>query len=223
MFRAMRFVLLALLVAACRTSDGHTQSTPPLSDSARAEELLRRADLARIQGDSGAKVWMVEVSDFQCPFCKQWHDETYPIIQREYVKTGRLRMAYINLPLQQHAHAQEAAEAAMCAGAQDRFWAMHDSLFVTQNYWAPLSLAEVTAFFDSLAVSVGVNHDTWRDCVRGNVITRIIGGDRGRAIQAGVRSTPTFFVGTERIEGAAPIAVFRAAIERASKPAPTTP
>jgi protein-disulfide isomerase len=226
----MRFVLLALLCAACRSSDGRANSAPAradsaalLSDSARAEAMLVRADLGRIQGDSAAKVWMVEISDFQCPFCKKWHEETYPVLQREFIQTGRVRMAYINLPLQQHEHAQQAAEAAMCAGAQSRFWQMHDALFNSQERWAPMPLPTVSRFFDSLAVSVGVKRDEWLECARGPHIARIIGGDRGRSVQAGVRSTPTFLVGNLRIEGAQPIEVFRAAIEQVSATEPPKP
>ncbi|HEY3134160.1 MAG TPA: thioredoxin domain-containing protein, partial [Gemmatimonadaceae bacterium] len=66
---------------------------------------ITRADLARIQGSSSAPVWVIEVSDFQCPFCKQWHDQTYPLLRDQYVKTGKVRLAYVNFPLAIHAHA----------------------------------------------------------------------------------------------------------------------
>ena len=64
-----------------------------------------RADLARIQGSPTAPVWVIEVSDFQCPFCKEWHDQTYQKLRDEFVKTGKVRLAYINFPLAQHRNA----------------------------------------------------------------------------------------------------------------------
>lgn len=210
--------LLALLAIACRSSDGHSQSTPaastpPVTDSARAVRMMQHADLARIMGDSTA-LWVLVVSDFQCPFCKRWHDETFPALVRDYVQTGRIRLAYVNLPLQQHAHAQEAAEAAMCAGAQDRFWEMQDALFATQDRWAPLPQA--TPVFDSLARAVGLDSAQWRFCRHSDAVGQYVDGDRNHVIQIGVRSTPTFLIGnTTRIEGAQPIDVFRRAIDDA--------
>ena len=97
------------------------------------------ADRARIRGAETAKVWLVEVSDFQCPFCKQWHDETFAKIDQEYVKTGKVRIAYLNFPLSRiHKNAQAAAEAAMCAGEQGKFWELHESLNKTHPKWSDL-------------------------------------------------------------------------------------
>jgi len=232
MFLPMKQLLLwAMVVVGCRPSDGGARSTPDggasaasqASDSARVNALLERADKARIQGDSAAPVWLVEISDFECPFCKRWHDETYPAIQKEYIQTGRVRLAYVNFPLGQHVHALPAAEAAMCAAAQDRFWQMHDALFETQPRWTSMGGGDASALFDSLAVAAGVNAGEWRECVRSGVMRRLISADHDRGQSAGVRSTPTFFVGDEPIQGAESIAIFRAAIQRALAKTARTP
>ena len=221
-----RLLLLAVLVVGCRSSDGKATSSPtkggtssaafatsPGSDSLRQNAMLERADRARIQGDTAARVWIVEISDFECPFCRQFHEETYPVLVREFVKTGQVRLAYVNFPLGQHPHALPAAEAAMCAAAQDKFWPMHDAIFSTQQKW--VSTTDAMPTYDSLAVSVGVNAAEWRECVRSQVMRRLISADRARGLSAGVGSTPTFFVGDEPIKGAAPIEAFRSAIARA--------
>ena len=216
-----RLLLLAALCGGCRPAESASENSPPPeeqgrptpTDSARADALLERADRARIQGAATAPVWLVEVSDFECPFCKQWHDETYPAIRREFIVPGHVRMAYVNFPLQRHVHALPTAEAAMCAGAQDKFWPMHDALFATQAHWTPL--ADGSAMFDSLARVIGVDVPAWRDCLRSKVMQRLIGADRARGETAGATSTPFFFVGDEVIRGAAPIEVFRASISRA--------
>jgi protein-disulfide isomerase len=160
-------------------------------------------------------VWIVELSDFQCPYCKQWHDETYPALIREYVVPGRVRLAFVNFPLPQHVHAFHAANAAMCAAAQDRFWQVHDTLFKTQSRWTSMTDTAAAKLFDSLAVASGVNGPDWRACMRSGIMERIVNADRARGTSAGVRSTPTFFVGDEPIQGAAPIDVFRSSIARA--------
>ena len=223
MFPSMKGLLVGLtgLVLACSASAA-AQSTPatkqsararPAEDTAAVNALLERADAGRIQGSRTAPVWIVEISDFQCPFCRKWHDEVYPVIQREFIAPGHVRMAYVNLPLAQHEHAVPAALTALCAAAQDKFWPVHDKLFQTQERWAAMST--VNAFFDSLAIAGGVDAATWRSCMRSGVMQRVINGDKTRASATGVRSTPTFFVGDQMIEGVAPIADFRAAIQRA--------
>jgi protein-disulfide isomerase len=228
MFPHMKRALVAacLIAFGCRPSDGQSTpaNTPPAAqaggDSARQNEMLERADAGRIQGSPNAPIWIVEISDFQCPYCKQWHEETYPIIQREFIVPGHVRLAYVNLPLTSiHPHAAPAAEAAMCAAVQNKFWEVHDALFATQDRWKDLS--DATTLFDSLTLATGVNEGQWRDCMRSKVMQRLLNGDRQRAGMAGVVSTPVFFVGDEMIRGAAPIAAFRAAIQRArAKAAP---
>ena len=172
-----------------------------------------KADLARIQGSPTAPVWVIEVSDFQCPFCKQWHQQTYQKLRDEFVRTGKVRLAYVNFPLGQHAHAQPAAEAAMCAGVQGKFWEMHDALFNSQEKWQALPTS--TAFFDSLAGKTGIDLAHWRQCVQSGKMKAWIQADRDRAQAAGASSTPTFIIGNRMLIGATPIETMRSAIDSA--------
>ncbi len=158
-------------------------------------------------------VWVVEVSDFQCPFCRNWHEETYGQLKKEYIDSGKIRFAYINLPLPMHQHAREAANAAMCAAAQGRFWPMHDALFVSQPRWEKAT--DVASIFDSLATASGVSAAPYRACVKSSALAALIEADYDRAVKAGVNSTPTFLVGDQLIEGAQPIDNFRKVIDAA--------
>jgi protein-disulfide isomerase len=176
------------------------------------DSLLARADSARIQGSPSARAWIIEISDFQCPYCRQWHQATYQRLRAEFVATGRARLAYVNFPLPNHGNARPAAEAAMCAGAQHRFWEMHDRLFDSQTRWANLS--DPTALFDSLAASAGLDAQQYRQCVRDGVMRPLVQSDFDRAVEAGVNSTPTFIIDNRiRIEGAQGIEPFRAALD----------
>jgi protein-disulfide isomerase len=172
-----------------------------------------KADLARIQGSPAAPVWVIEVSDFQCPFCKQWHDETYAVLRDEFVRAGKVRLAYVNFPLAQHQYAWPAAEAAMCAGAQDKFWEMHDALFNTQSKWEVLPAP--ANFFDSLARAQGVDAGRWRQCVQSGKMKTWIQADHDRAQTAGASSTPSFIIGDRLLVGAQPISELRRAIDSA--------
>src|SRR5688500_6861199 len=169
----------ALILGCGGTAADRETSQPAVAQATTPDSLSARADAARIQGSSTAPVWVVEVSDFQCPFCKTWHDSTYRALRREFVIPGTVRLAYINYPLPNHANAMPAAEAAMCAGTQGKFWEMHDGLFHTQDAWAHLPNA--AAVFDSLARAAGVDVAAMRQCIEQGTIRALIQADAARA------------------------------------------
>jgi protein-disulfide isomerase len=175
--------------------------------------LLARADDGRTAGRQDAKVWLIEISDFQCPYCRQWHDSTYPAIKREYVDAGRIRMAYVNLPLSSHRHAMPAAEAAMCAAAQGKFWPVHDGIFDAQDDWH--DDADPMPAFTGVAQRAGVDMTAWRGCVEGHQTRALIEADAERAMRSGIQSTPSFIVGNQLIAGAYPVGVFRQVLDSA--------
>jgi protein-disulfide isomerase len=229
----VRSLAILALALGCAPANNSTQaaesSTTVHADTTRAAPASvvpadsdgAKADLARIQGSSTAPIWVIEVSDFQCPFCKQWHDETYAKLRDEFVKTGKIRLAYINFPLNQHVNAWPAAETAMCAGAQGKFWEMHDALFVNQKKWE--ELPSPALFFDSLARAIGINVPRWQQCVQSGKMKPWIQADYDRAQAAGAASTPTFIIGDRMLTGAQPIENLRGAIDSALAKAKTTP
>ena len=190
-----------------------TRATATAPLSAAQDSSITLADVARTDGSATAPVWVIVVSDFQCPYCKQWHDATYPALHNEFVKTGKVRVAYVNYPLRSHAQAWPSAEAAMCAGVQRKFWQMHDGIFDTQEKWA--AAASPAAIFDSVARARGVEINRWRQCVASGATKALIQADQQRAEAAGVRSTPTILIGDERMAGAHPIESIRRAIDSA--------
>lgn len=225
---------LALLLAACAGDDGSAAATPPAGAAGSpgaaaaadsADPRVAAADSARIRGLASAPVWVIEVSDYQCPFCKRWHDEVFPALEAEFVQTGRVRFAYVHHPLPNHAHARTAAEAAMCAGAQGAFWPYHERIFDAQPRLAATGAADsARALFAELAAAQGLDAGDFAQCVDDGVMRAVVEADlqRSRA-QLGVNATPTFVVGDQLIEGAQPIEVFRQAIEAAAAAAPTPP
>jgi protein-disulfide isomerase len=175
------------------------------------DSISAKADRGRIRGNSRASLWIVEASDFQCPYCKMWHDSTYAPLVRDYVATGKAQLAYLNFPLSQHQNALPAAEAAMCASVQDKFWPMHDSLFSSQERWEVLQNA--MPLFDSTAAHIGVSMPAWRECVSKHLTRPLIEADYERSRTAGVKSTPTFFVGEQLVAGFQPYSFFRQVVE----------
>ena len=222
--------LLALLVvAACNRGDGASPAPADSSAPAAAagdgapplDPRAVRADTARIRGAASAPVWVIEASDYQCPFCKRWHDDVFPTLEREYVATGKVRFAYVHMPLEMHQNAFPAAEAAMCAGAQGAFWPYHDRIFGAQ---AQLTAAtDARPLLDSLAREQRLDSAAFGTCLDERVMRPVVTGDFERMRQAGVRGTPAFFIGQTRLDGAQPIEVFRRAIDAALASAGTAP
>lgn len=198
-------VALLTAVTACAQpgSGGGTTaasaSVPPL------DSVLARASAGRQQGSADAKVTVIEVSDFQCPYCRMFFDSTYRRFDSAYVKTGKVRMVYINYPLPMHNQAFAAAKAAMCAGAQGKFWPMHDLLFGRQREWA--EQADAPQRFTRLAAEVGVQAAEFRDCYDNDRVSPLITYDLTQAASAGVNATPTFIINREKmLNGAVPYA-----------------
>jgi protein-disulfide isomerase len=142
-----------------------------------------------IKGDNKAKLIIVEFSDYQCPFCARYVRETLPQIESDYVKLGKVRYAFSAFPLEAiHSQALMAAEAALCAGEQGKYWEMHDQLFINQAALSPkeLSLHAQLINLDAPKFQRCLFTDKYSEQVRKNV---------EQAQSVGVNGTPTFFIG----------------------------
>jgi protein-disulfide isomerase len=186
--------------ATATTASAATPASASAPAATKHDSISDRADRGRILGDSTAPLWVIMASDFQCPFCKQWHDADFQKIVNNYVKTGKIRLAFMNMPLGMHQHALAAAEAAMCASVQNKFWPMHEALFSSQQQWE--TAADPSATFSSLAAATGVDMNAWNTCVKKHLTLPLIQADRERVVAAHVNSTPTFFVGDLTLAGA---------------------
>ncbi len=166
----------------------------------------------RSKGSSKAPVTVYEMSDFQCPYCRQFALETFPQLERDYVKTGKVRWVFINFPLTSvHAHASAAAELALCAGKQQAFWRVHDLLFAHQESWAPLK--EAGPFFVSLADSARLSKPALLTCLQSPDTRNSVRADAEGAARSGATSTPTFYIEGGLLEGAQPLPVFRQVLD----------
>ena len=177
------------------------------------EARLARADRGRIRGGNTG-IWLVVISDYQCPFCKKWHEETEPLIERDYVRTGKVQIAYMNYPIASiHPNAMPAHEVAMCAAEQDRFWPVSDAIFRTQGDWK--NRRDVAAFFDSLTRTLPLDRPRYDRCLRSGEMRPLIEADIDRSTRIGVGSTPSFLVGGRPVIGAQPYEAFKRAIDAA--------
>ena len=166
----------------------------------------------RTRGSATAPITVYEMSDFQCPYCRRFAQETWPTLEREYVATGKVRWVFVNYPLTSlHSNAVPAAEAALCAGKQGAFWPVHDLLFQYQNTWAPLK--EPAPFFLSLADSAQLSKPAMLECVRAPATRAEVRAEAEGAERSGASSTPTFYIEGGLLAGAHPVGVFRQVLD----------
>jgi protein-disulfide isomerase len=186
---------------------------PGTSGDTLADSItIQRADRGRLMGREDA-MWVVMISDFQCPYCKQWHDSSMANLKRDYIDAGKIRMAYLHLPLSIHRHARAQAEASMCAAVQQKFWEYADVLFREQRAFQPLDNA--SAKLDDIARELSLDVPTFTRCRKSDAIRMLVENDERQATQARVQSTPSFLIGEFLVQGALPYKDFRKAIDTA--------
>jgi protein-disulfide isomerase len=157
-----------------------------------------------IRGNKNAKVTLVEFSDFQCPYCSQFNP-TVEQVRKDYPDT--VRIVFKHYPLTSiHPMAQKAAEAAECAGAQNKFWEMHDKLFTNQT---SLSLEN----YKTWAKDLGLNQSKFNTCLDESTTAAKVAADQKYGDSVGVSGTPTSFVNGYAVQGAQGYDVVKAKID----------
>jgi protein-disulfide isomerase len=152
-------------------------------------------------GDPNAPVTIDVFEDFQCPACKNFTENTEPLVIQNLVATGQARYVFHNYPfLDDQAAGKEsdqAANAAMCASEQDKFWEMHSILYANWNG------ENQGAFNDrrlqAMAESLGLDMDAFNSCFNANTYEAEIQADLDLGEQWGVSGTPTIFVNGQRV------------------------
>lgn len=157
-------------------------------------------------GPDDAPIVIVEFSDFQCPFCKRFYDETYQQLLSAY--PGKIRFVYRHLPLTSiHPEAFPAAEASMCANEQDAFAAYHDKLFENQDRLG-------RGLYTQIASDLNLNTAAFENCLNTEKYKDLVQQDSDFALNLGVQSTPTFFINGLAIVGAQPLEAFKQVIDK---------
>ncbi|MGH7593579.1 MAG: DsbA family protein [Gemmatimonadales bacterium] len=171
---------------------------------------------ARSQGSKTAPVTVYEMADFQCPYCRDFALQTLPTIEKEYIRTGKVRWIFINLPIPSiHHNAVAAAEFAVCAAHQGKFWQAHDMLYGTHDRWE--NLKNPGPFFQAQMPALGLKQEAMLTCLSSGVGAAAVRDDLAGAERSGAHSTPTFYIEGGMLDGAQPIEVFRRILDSVYK------
>lgn len=160
-------------------------------------------------GSKDAPLTIVEFTDYQCPFCQQFHETTFADLRKNYIETGKVRFFSRDMPLPTHRDALRAAEAARCAGEQHHFWEMREVLILNPN---SLDMNHLVAD----ATNLNIDSQAFRACIENDRYKESIQTDFEEATRVGVQGTPSFIVGYstddgvdgELIVGALPYSLF---------------
>jgi protein-disulfide isomerase len=158
-------------------------------------------------GDENAPVVVVSFEDYQCPFCKRAFDDTFPQLKSEYIDTGKVKFVYRDYPLSFHPDAQKSAEAAECAGDQDKYWEMHDLIFNNQQ---SLSVDNLKGY----ASQLGLDSTTFDGCLDSREKTSEVQNDFSEGQSYGVTGTPTYFINGNKLVGAQHYSAFKTLIDQ---------
>ena len=203
---------LIAAVVAC-VQQGVTR--PAFSEDAQSGPALSARLLAhapaigeRTFGLPGAPVTVVEYASATCPHWAQFHIHVLPRILRTYVDAGKVRWIFINMPLVSiHPNAVPAAELAMCAAREGKFWPAHDILYRRQDVWAPLK--NPAAFLLSVADSLKIPRARITPCLEKGETRALVRSDSEGSVKAGASSTPTFYIEGALMKGAYPPEIWR--------------
>ena len=211
---AQPYSVMAQAIDAALAGDLPAAVAEPAPVAQPTPAAIAPANDAMVLGDPSALVTIVEFSDYQCPFCGRYFEETWPQIQEEFVDTGRVRYVFKDFPLTSiHPPAAKAHEAARCAGDQETYWPMHDRLFAAQSEWAESSSPE--GVMKRFAAELGLDPGEFAACLDGGRWAGAVQEDMAEGERLGVQGTPTFFIGGYPLVGAQPFSVMAQAIDAA--------
>lgn len=173
------------------------------------EQAVRRYDVPEegnyAFGPEDAPITIIEFSDYECPFCRKWHAETWKPLREQY--GDKIRLVYRDLPLSNiHPNAIPAAEAANCAGEQGQYYPFHEKLLDNENLGQ--------AVYEQYAADLMLDMDQFKECVSTRKYQDEVQADIDYAINLGITSTPTFFINGIPLVGAQPLSVFQQVIEK---------
>ena len=172
-------------------------------------------------GSPDAPITITEYSDFQCPYCKRFADQTERQLIDAYVTTGKVRFVYRSFGSFIGPESGAAAEAAYCAGDQEKFWEFHDFLFA--NHTGENVGDYATRKLEAMAEALELDMNAFTSCISSGKYSDQILQDGKDGVAAGIQATPSFVLTyqvngetkTRLIEGAQPFAQFQAEIEAA--------
>jgi protein-disulfide isomerase len=214
--------IMACIIAGCLLIAGsimfgahYLASKVPASADPNRIYDIKLADNTPFLGNADAKVVMVEYADFQCPFCRDFHNTIFPQLKSKFIDTGKIKFVFLNFAFLGD-ESTRAVEAAKCSADQGKFWEYHNMLYDNQK-------AENSGGFsdDNLkkfAETLKLDAPSFASCLSSGTKKSEVEKETSTASQEyGVNSTPTIFINGKKLNGLRTVSDYQTAIEAASK------
>ena len=210
-------LVIAFAILPGKSSTGAVVGTQPGNNLPTQPAQVVAVDIgnAPIKGDVSSNIFLLEWSDYECPFCQRFYQQSLSTVLDEKIQLG-----FKDFPLSFHQNADGAANAARCAGEQKKYWEMHDLLF-GQGVEGGIST------FKGYAKQIGLDTEKFNTCLDSKKYESKIQEDQTQGSNIGIQGTPGFVLGTKKgskvegrlISGACPASTFQQAIaaEKAKK------
>lgn len=170
------------------------QAKPAAQQEPQPTEAKLKLDGVQMLGSKNAPLTIVEFTDYQCPFCERFHLTTFPELKKEYIDTGKVRFYSKDMPLDFHANAMRAAQAARCAADQGQFWTLRN---IMGTHPDKLDMGNLLSDASELKMNV----DTFKTCVESEKYKKAVETDVVEAMKIGANGTPSFVIGKSTPEG----------------------
>lgn len=210
-------VLLAGLMISGTIFYTNTNGAVPNGQAAAVQQKGGKVDVSAdddpVLGNADAKITIIEFSDFQCPFCRRFYQDTYSQLKKEYIDTGKAKLVYRDFPLSFHPAAEVSAQAGNCAHEQGKFWEFHDKLYEEQGKLGTGTVQYGATELKKWAKDMGLNASQFNTCLDSGKYKDEVAKDTADGGAAGVSGTPSFFVNGRLLVGAQPFAAFKTAID----------
>jgi protein-disulfide isomerase len=180
------------------------KTTPVVAEATEVQRVDVSTDGDPSIGSEAAPVTIVEFSDYQCPYCQAWYQQTYDQLMANY--PGKILFVYRDLPLPGHPESLPSAEAANCAGEQGAYWKFHDALFSGQYELG-------RSAYEQYAAALGLDTAAFTACLDDHRYQAEVKADAADAEKLGLNGTPSFVINGRILIGAQPFENFKAIID----------
>jgi len=170
------------------------QAKPAAQEPEKPAQAKINLSGAQMLGSKDAPLTIVEFTDYQCPFCQRFHLTTFPEIKKQYIDTGKARFYSRDMPLDFHANAMRAAQAARCAADQNQFWGLRSVMGANPD---KLDMKSILADAADLKMDV----PAFQKCVESEKYKNAVQSDVMEAMKIGATGTPSFVVGKSTPDG----------------------
>lgn len=207
--------LIVATIPTTQPSARPTRAAPQQTEDGIVTWSMARLELSgepyATLGDPAAPVTIVEFADFGCTFCRVHARRTLPLLKEQYIDTGLVYYVYKDLPVVSFQGAL-VAQAAECAGEQERYWDMHERLTRDPEEWDRDDAAALAAL-QGYAAELGLDAAGFADCLAEERYAADVDRDFSEAQALRLFGTPAFFINGRLLNGAQSLEVFRGAIE----------